>query len=64
MRIDRFEGETAVIECGELFFELPRSVLPPNTREGDILSISIDSEATEQKKAELKKRLGTLFQRQ
>lgn len=54
--IDRFEGDFAVIEYGELVFNLPRSLLPPEAKEGDVLKIelAVDAAATRerQKRAE------------
>ena len=51
LTIDRFEGEVAVlVTCGEIpqLVNLPRSLLPPGSREGDIVTLQIarDEEAT------------------
>jgi hypothetical protein len=38
--VDRIEGERAVLEGGGERFELPASLLPPGTREGDVLTFT------------------------
>jgi len=41
--IDRFEGEWAIIEMENRHtFNLPRSVLPPGFKEGDVITIQVD----------------------
>lgn len=35
--VDRFEGERAVLEVDGEMVDIPRSALPPGTREGDRL---------------------------
>jgi len=49
--IDRFEGQYAVVELdsGE-FVDIPRAILPNLADEGDVISIEIDEEATDQKR--------------
>ena len=49
--LDRFEGEFAVMEFGDGYKNIPRQVLPPEAREGDVLVLQndhwiIDPEAT------------------
>jgi hypothetical protein len=56
--IDRFEGEWAVIETdARQTFTLPRASLPPDTREGDVVSISVtlDQSATDARRKKAKK---------
>lgn len=51
--IDRFEEEFAVIEFeGRFTFDLPRSLLPEDAAEGDVLrmGISIDKAETKRRK--------------
>ena len=55
--IDRIEGSIAVLVSREdesLRIQVPVSVLPPGSREGDILSVTLerDDEATRLAKAE------------
>ena len=45
--VDRFEGEWAVVQVdGGSSVDLPVSVLPEGTREGDVLVLRVDPEAT------------------
>ncbi len=65
MRIDRFEGEKAIIELTpDSFFELPRIALPDFAAEGDFVVLTVNKSATMEKKAALKARLGSLFQKE
>lgn len=43
LTIDRFEGELAVVQAGDLAFDLPRWMLPAHAREGDVLAVRIES---------------------
>jgi hypothetical protein len=55
--IDRFEGDFAVVEYKEgRTFNLPRSLLPPGAKEGDILTLTmtIDNESAETRKRGLR----------
>lgn len=38
--IDRIEGTLAILEIGEALIEVPSSLLPPGSREGDSLLLS------------------------
>lgn len=43
--IDRFEGESAVIELQDQeMVDIPKKILPPDAKEGDIILVSIDKE--------------------
>ena len=44
--IDRFEGDLAVIESDNEFFEIPRALLPKEAKEGDHLEIKIQTTAS------------------
>ena len=50
--VDRFEGDRAVIEYRGTTFNLPRSLLPPDVKEGDVIdiSISVDQEVTKERR--------------
>ncbi|AET68177.1 Protein of unknown function (DUF3006) [Desulfosporosinus orientis DSM 765] len=50
--IDRYEGDWAVIENGGITFNLPRSLLPHDVKEGDVItiSISVDQSATNERR--------------
>jgi hypothetical protein len=40
--VDRFEGDLAVVEVdGARFLDLPRWLLPPGTREDDVVRIAV-----------------------
>lgn len=43
--IDRFEGELAVLEQDGRTFELPRAWLPPEAAEGEVLRLSVYTNA-------------------
>lgn len=65
--IDRFEERKAVILLGdeEVIVSWPRSILPENVQEGDILqiNISIDAEATRAARSEANDLLRQILQR-
>lgn len=62
--IDRFEGNWAVIEYGDVTFNLPRVLLPNGTKEGDVLSITVvvDEKATEEQSDKVDKLIDDLFE--
>ena len=60
--IDRFEGEQAVVEIAEgMFCDLPRRLLPEEAREGDVIQITIDRAATEERRQQLTRLVDELF---
>ena len=61
--IDRFEGEWVVIEADDMKFNLPRRLLPPGAREGDVLRITVevDSCATKERREKIKNLEDRLF---
>ncbi len=62
MVIDRFEGEFAVIELEDKsLVNVPIKILPPDAKEGDIISITINKEATNKAEKEMTTRLKNLF---
>lgn len=60
--IDRFEGEFAVVELenGQTI-NCPKVMLPDSAKEGSILNITVDNEATEKKLQENTARMNRLF---
>jgi len=62
--IDRFEGEMAVIEYNGRTFNLPRSLLPAEAKEGDVLrvSITVDKEQTAERKKKIECLMDELFE--
>ena len=62
--IDRFEGDWAIIETENRHtFNLPRFILPPALKEGDVLNIqvSIDLVATKKRTEKSKRMIENLF---
>lgn len=56
--IDRFENDTAVIENGEEMINIPRSLLPENAKEGDVITESgggyiIDEASADKRRQEI-----------
>ena len=56
--IDRFEGDIAVVEADETMLDIPRSQLPAEAQEGDVLQKNgdvyiVDRAATEKRKEEI-----------
>ena len=49
MIVDRFEGDYAVVEFGELMFDVPRQCLPEETKEGDTVRIILESNISARK---------------
>jgi len=64
--IERFEGNTAIIEDGSKHFEVSRDDLPANACEGDVLkkvgsTYEIDKEKTESRRKEILKLQNSLW---
>lgn len=65
--VDRIDGNTAVIEDGENHFEVPRSELAPDVREGDAVLFENgvyrkDTDATEQRRQDIIKLQDSLWE--
>jgi hypothetical protein len=62
--IDRFEDKWAIIEFNREFFQIPKSLLPENAKEGDILSfkIAIAKKETMARKKAIDKMANSLFE--
>jgi hypothetical protein len=62
--LDRFEGEYALIEMNRRIFHIPKVLLPKSAKEGDVITIQItvDKEATANKKQSADKLAGELFE--
>lgn len=54
--IDRFEGDWVVIEYGDTTFNFPRSLLPPDVKWGDVITISVSVDQTVTKERRQKAR--------
>ena len=66
MTIDRFEGDYAVLETEEGMVNIHRAHLPSSAREGDVVTYSnggysVDREATDDLRAEVRSRLHKLL---
>ena len=42
--VDRIEENIAVLECGDEVFNLNKSFLPTDVKEGDVISLKVDKE--------------------
>lgn len=63
--IDRFEGEIAVL-VNDITINIPRSILPKEAKEGDIIIVEfrIEKEETERLKREVEDKLDKLRERE
>lgn len=60
--IDRFEGNIAVVELPNgAMINCPKELFPDNTKEGSILTIAVDENATNQKLQRNTERMNRLF---
>ncbi len=63
--IDRFEGEIVVCEYEKgKTLDLPTALLPADAKEGDVLRLTVDREATEQQKNDAESLRKRLFHRE
>ncbi len=67
--IDRFEGDTAVIEIDGTAADVPRDKLPSEAKEGDVLILNngeyvIDASATFERRRAVRKKLHRLLKRE
>ncbi|HHU51468.1 MAG TPA: DUF3006 domain-containing protein [Firmicutes bacterium] len=61
MIIDRFEGKFAIIELEKgKFLQIPREILPPEAREGDVITLKIDRKQTAQRRRKVEELLQEL----
>lgn len=60
--IDRFEGDYAVVELeNKEMVDIPRSILPVESKEGDVINISIEETETENQKKRIQDKFNSLF---
>jgi hypothetical protein len=59
--IDRFEEDKAILEIGDEFITIPRSVLPKEAKEGDVLNIVIDADETTARRDKIETMMKKLF---
>lgn len=66
--IDRFEGDTAVIETDGAVSDIDRAELPEEASEGDVIVLTeegwrIDADATDKRRADVRRKLERLIRR-
>jgi hypothetical protein len=62
--LDRFEGEFAVVEMmDKTMVNMPKILLPKFTKEGDIIEITVDEEATEKRKKVISRLMGEVWEK-
>ena len=55
--VDRFEEDTAVIELPDKStVPVPARILPPGTKEGDVISVALDPDATSRRRGAARRR--------
>ena len=59
--IDRFEGNYAIIEVDDEFINIPKSFIPTNAKEGDVLRLVIDESVTSNRKQQIDNLVNKLF---
>ena len=61
--IDRIEGDWAVIEYRGTTFNFPRSLLPQDVKEGDVITmnISVDHAVTKERRQKAEEMMKGLF---
>lgn len=66
--LDRFEGDTAVLETDEGMLNVERSELPDAVKEGDVLVNdggvwSVDKEATDERRSRMREKMRRLLKK-
>jgi len=60
--IDRFEGNFAVIELEDgSHADMPRALVPPEAKEGDALTITVNASLTEERRKRIGRLMDDLF---
>ncbi len=60
--IDRFEGDYALVELeNKEMADMPKILLPPDAKEGDLINITIDKEETEIRRKRIQDKFDNLF---
>ena len=64
LTIDRFEGAWAVVEYAGETFDIPRSLLPPHAREGDVVTVAfeVDESETAKRRERVQRLVDELFE--
>ena len=60
--IDRFEGEYALVEDeNKNIINMPKCLLPENSKEGSVIKIELDEDETKRKNNDVKKIFDSIF---
>jgi len=60
--IDRFEEEFAVVELeNKIMLNIPKKIIPSNSKEGDVISIEIDVDESNKRKKSIHKLMTELW---
>ena len=60
--VDRFEGDFAVVELPDgQMMDCPKALLPVNAKEGSIINITVDENASTKKLQRVTERMNKLF---
>lgn len=60
--IDRFESDFAVVELeNQKFVNIPRSAIPIEAKEGDIISVKVDIKSTQEQEKHIKKLMNNIW---
>jgi len=60
--IDRFEGDFAVVELLDgKFVNIPRSAIPKEAKEGDVIQVNIDKNETDKRRSSIEEKMSKLF---
>lgn len=60
--IDRFENNFAIVELeNQKFVNIPRSAIPIEAKEGDIISIQVDKAETDKQKKHIEKLMNDVW---
>jgi hypothetical protein len=60
--IERFEGDTAVVEVGNRIVNVPRVIIPDGAKEGSVISVEVDAEYTSKRKKKIDNIMNDLWQ--
>lgn len=61
--IDRFEGDFAIVELqNKKMVNIPKAIIPPEAVEGDVISIEINREETDERKSKIKNLMYDLWE--
>ena len=59
--IDRFEDNDAIIETDDRMVIIPRSDLPVDAKEGDVLRFIVDTDNTQARKKKIEELMNKVF---